>query len=75
MFRVRYGAHEKDAEHDRSAGVVVFLTDTHSRVTEGGKPRDANSKAGTARWVEAGKVQVEKLADQPQQLPGRQGCR
>src|SRR5258708_34024150 len=62
VLRVTYGPHEKGAVHDRAAGVAVFLTGSHSKVTEGDKSRERKAKAGTTRWLDAGNdVQIENL--------------
>lgn len=69
VLRISYGPYEKSIMHEHPAGVAVFLTDSHVKMTlPGGKNRDEHGKAGQAIWTAAEKHQPENLGDKPFEL-------
>jgi quercetin dioxygenase-like cupin family protein len=52
VLRITYGPHEKSVMHSHPAGVVVYMTDAHGKMTTpDGKSQDLVSKAGTVEWA------------------------
>jgi quercetin dioxygenase-like cupin family protein len=54
VLRITYGPHEKSVMHSHPAGVVVYMTDLHGKMTgPDGKTQDVTQKAGSVEWSAA----------------------
>ncbi len=68
-LRITLGPHEKTPMHEHPAHVIVFLTDSHVKLTlPGGKTQERGGKAGETRWVAGGKHVSENLSDKPYEM-------
>ena len=66
VLRVRIDAHEKHPPRTRNDCVLVWLTDTEQRRTEGGGQAETiRRKAGEAAWRPASTHQIENTGDSP----------
>ena len=67
VVRIRYGPREKSVMHQHGRGVVVALTDTHSRFTfPDGRVEEVKVKRGeTLCFEEPWEHSPENLADAP----------
>ena len=69
VLKVHYGPHEKSVMHSHPAGVVVFLTDSHTKFTlPNGKSEERSAKAGETRWSKAETHLTENLSDKPEEV-------
>jgi quercetin dioxygenase-like cupin family protein len=69
VLRITIGPHEKAVMHEHPASVAVFLKDQHAKFTlPDCKTQESTTKAGDVIWEDAGKHQVENLADTPADL-------
>jgi quercetin dioxygenase-like cupin family protein len=66
VSRIHYDPHDHAPMHEHPAGVVVWLTDGHEKLTlPDGKTQESHSKAGQVSWTAGTKHAVENLSDKP----------
>ncbi len=66
VLRIHHDAHDRAPMHEHPAGVVVWLTDGHEKLTlPGGKTQESHTKAGQVSWTAGTKHAVENLSDRP----------
>lgn len=66
VLKIHYGPKEKSVMHEHPAGVVVFLTESHTKFgLAGGKAEERHGKAGDTMWAAAEKHLPENTGDKP----------
>lgn len=66
VVRVHHNAHDRAPMHEHPAGVVVWLTDGHERLTlPDGKTQESHAEAGQVSWTTGTRHAVENLSDKP----------
>ncbi len=66
VLRVRHDPHDLAPLHTHPAGVVVWLTDAHERLTSAdGKTQESHANAGQVSWSPGATHTVENLSDAP----------
>ena len=66
VLRIHHEPHDRAPMHEHPAGVVVWLTDGHEKLTSpDGKTQESHSKAGQVSWSAGTKHTVENLSDTP----------
>jgi len=66
VLRVHHDPHDRSPMHEHPAGVVVWLTDGHERLTlPDGKTQESRSKSGQVGWTAGTRHAVENLSDNP----------
>ncbi len=66
VLRIHHDPHDRAPMHEHPAGVVVWLTDGHEKLTlPDGKTQESHTKAGQVRWTAGTKHAVENLSDRP----------
>jgi quercetin dioxygenase-like cupin family protein len=66
VLRVHHDPHDRSSMHEHPAGVVVWLTDGHEKLTFlDGKTQESRSKAGQVSWTAGTTHAVENLSDNP----------
>lgn len=66
VLRIHYGPHETSVMHSHPDGVVVYLTDGHTRFElPGGKMIMASGKQGEANWAPAGPHKPTNMSEKP----------
>jgi quercetin dioxygenase-like cupin family protein len=66
VLRIHHDPQDHAPMHEHPAGVVVWLTDGHERLTlPDGKTQESHSKAGQVSWTAGTKHAVENLSDKP----------
>ncbi len=66
VLRVHHDPHDRAPMHEHPAGVVVWLTDGHEKLTfPDGKTQESRSKAGQVSWTAGTTHAVENLSDKP----------
>ena len=69
VLRISIGPGEKTPVHEHPAIVVVYLNDSHNRVSPvGGKPDETPRKGGTAVAMPATKHVVENIGTTPAEI-------
>ena len=69
VLRITYGPGEKSVMHEHPEGVVVFLTDTHTRMTYAdGTTQESTRKAGQTFSASAVKHLPENISDKPSEI-------
>ncbi len=64
VLRVRHDPHHRAPMHEPPAGVVVWLTDGHEKLTfPDGKTQESHAKAGQVNWTAGTTHAVENLSD------------
>ncbi|MDH3246164.1 MAG: hypothetical protein OEM26_16195 [Saprospiraceae bacterium] len=64
IIRITYAPGEKSVMHEHQAGVVVFLSDSHTKFTlPDGKAEEVMGEAGQALWFPPLKHLPENLGD------------
>lgn len=65
-LRMKLGPHETAARHQHPASVVVYLTDSHERISgAGGASQEVSHRAGEVAYGEPTVHTVENISDQP----------
>lgn len=66
VLRIHHDPHDRSSMHEHPAGVVVWLTDGHEKLTfPDGKTQESHSNAGQVSWTAGTKHAVENLSDKP----------
>ncbi len=66
VLRIHHDPHDRAPMHEHPAGVVVWLTDSHEKLTlPDGKTQESHTKAGQVSWTAGTKHAVENLSDTP----------
>jgi len=66
VLRIHHDAHDRAPMHEHPAGVVVWLTEGHEKLTlPDGKTQESHTKAGQVSWTAGSKHAVENLSDRP----------
>ncbi len=66
VLRIHHDPHDRAPMHKHPAGVVVWLTDGHEKLTlPDGKTQESHTKAGQVGWTAGTKHAVGNLSDKP----------
>ncbi len=66
VLRVHDDPHGRSSMHEHPAGVVVWLTDDHEKLTfPNGKTQESHSKVGQVSWIAGTKHAAENMSDKP----------
>lgn len=66
VLRVHHDPHDHAPMHEHPAGVVVWLTDGHEKLTfPDGKTQESHARAGQVSWTAGTRHAVENLSDEP----------
>jgi quercetin dioxygenase-like cupin family protein len=66
VLRIHHDPHDRAPMHEHPAGVVVWLTEGHEKLTlPDGKTQESHTKAGQVSWTAGTKHAVENLSDRP----------
>lgn len=69
VLRIKYGPGEKSVMHNHPAGVVIYLTDSSTKMTfPDGKTIASNGKAGTVQAAPGGAHLPENVGGKPMEL-------
>ena len=69
VLRVAFGPHEKSPMHSHPGGLIVYLTDHHSKHTDSaGGIHEMRAKSGDVQWVDPTDHLPENLSSQPMEL-------
>jgi len=69
VLRISYDPGEKSIMHEHPDGVVVFLTDSESKMTfPDGKTAESTTKAGQVSWTTETVHLPENIGDKPMEL-------
>lgn len=69
VLRISFGPHEESPMHSHPGGLIVFLTDQHSKHTDSaGGVHEMSAKRGDVLWVDPTDHQPENLSSQTMEL-------
>ncbi len=66
VLRIYHAPHDRAPLHEHPAGVVVWLTEGHEKLTlPDGKTQESHSEAGQVSWTAGARHAVENLSEKP----------